>query len=441
MSRARPRCFLFVGALYVFAAGLSFGPGAALALPPPNPAAPAKAAAPKSLVAIVGATVETGKGPALNDAVVLVEGDHIVSVTAGGAAPAGATIVDGKGKLVTCGFVDAFTSIGLVEVDLEDDARDDSQGGEDRIRAGFRAEDAYNPLGTVAKITRREGVTSAGVVPTGGLFSGQSLWADLDGEVARDAIVKAPLALHVHVESGGGAASGGRGASILRIREAFDDARVFQKNRAAWERNQSREFAPSRLDLEAIVRTLGGAVPVVFHVDRAADILTVLGLAKEFALRPIIAGGAEAWRVAADLAAAKVPVFVHPLLPGPTSFDTLGARDDNAARLAAAGVSVGISTHDTHNARKLRQEVGNAIRAGLSREAALASVTRVPAEAFGLGARYGTLEKDRVANLVVWSGDPFELATRATAVMIRGRWVTLESRQSELFDKYRAERR
>lgn len=404
----------------------------------PAPQAAAKPAAPKVTVAIVGATVETGTGPALNDAVVVVEGDRILSVTAGGTAPAGATTVDGKGKVVTCGFVDALTSIGLVEVDLEDDARDDYQGGEDRIRAGFRAEDGYNPLGTVAKITRREGVTSVGVVPTGGLFSGQSLWADLDGELARDAIAKAPLALHVHVESGGGQASGGRGTSILRIREAFDDARVFQKNRAAWERNQSRELAPSRLDLEAIVRTLGGGVPVVFHVDRAADILTVLGLAKEFGLRPVVAGGAEAWRVAGELAAAKVPVIVRPLLPGPTSFDTLGARDDNAARLAAAGVSVAISTQDTHHTRKLRQEVGNAIRAGLSREAALRSVTRVPAEAFGLADRYGTLEKGRIANLVLWSGDPFELTTRATAVMIRGRWVSLSSRQSEIFEKYRA---
>lgn len=441
MSRSFLRPFALVVVALV---PLSVGQAPALAQPAPKaPAAPApaKAAAPKSLVAIVGATVETGKGPALQDAVVLVEGERVVSVTAGGAAPGGATIVDGKGKVVTCGFVDALTSIGLAEVDLEDDARDDNQGGQDRIRAGFRAEDAYNPLGTVGKITRREGVTSVGVIPTGGLFSGQSLWADLDGEVARDAVAKAPLALHVHIESGGGPASGGRGTSILRIREAFDDARVFQKNRASWERNQSRELAPSRLDLEAIVRALGGGLPVVFHVDRAADILTVLGLAKEFALRPIIAGGAEAWRVAGELAAAKVPVIVHPLLPGPTSFDTLGARDDNAARLAAAGVQVGISTQDTHNARKLRQEVGNAIRAGLPREAALASVTRVPAEAFGLGDRYGTLEKGHIANLVVWSGDPFEIATRATAVMIRGRWVTLESRQGELFEKYRAAHR
>ena len=179
MSRSSlrlPRCAF--AAFAAFAAfGLALAQDSALAQPAKNaaPVQAQKAAAPKTVVAIVGATVETGKGPALNDAVLVIEGDRIASVTAGGAAPAGATIVDGKGQVVTCGFVDALTAIGLAEVDLEDDARDDYQGGEDRIRAGFRAEDAYNPLGTIGKITRREGVTSVGVVPSGGLFSGQSL--------------------------------------------------------------------------------------------------------------------------------------------------------------------------------------------------------------------------------------------------------------------------
>src|SRR6185369_15181045 len=101
--------------------------------------------------------------------------------------------------------------------------------------------------------------------------------------------------------------------AILRVREAFDDARTFAKTRAAWERNQSRRFAPSRLDLEALASALDGKLPVIFHVDRAADILSALVVAREFKLRPVIGGGAEAWKVAATLSAAKVPVIVHPL--------------------------------------------------------------------------------------------------------------------------------
>ena len=175
---------------------------------------------------------------------------------------------------------------------------------------------------------------------------------------------------------------------------------------------------------------------MVFHVDRAADILSALALARDLKLRPVIAGGAEAWKVARELAAARVPVLVYPLAQ-PSSFDSIGAREDNAARLFAAGVLVGISTGATHDARKLRQVAGNAVRAGLPHEAALAAITRVPAEALGLGARYGTLAVGKTANLVAWSGDPLELSTRALEVVIHGRKVSLKSRQTALFEKYR----
>jgi imidazolonepropionase-like amidohydrolase len=162
-----------------------------------------------------------------------------------------------------------------------------------------------------------------------------------------------------------------------------------------------------------------------------------LQLAKEFGIRPIIAGGAEAWKVARQLAAAKVPVLVNPLLPGPTSFDKLGARDDNAALLYAAGVNVVITTSDTHNARKLRQLAGNAVRAGLPYEAALAAITRAPAEAFGMATQYGTIAPGKVANVVVWSGDPFETSSHPTAVVIRGHRVDLANRQTALLNRYR----
>jgi imidazolonepropionase-like amidohydrolase len=131
-----------------------------------------------------------------------------------------------------------------------------------------------------------------------------------------------------------------------------------------------------------------------------------------------------------------VPVIVYPLAQV-HSFDALGAREDNAAKLFAAGVLVGISTGETHNARKLRQVAGNAVRSGLPHDAALAAITRVPAEALGLGARYGTLAPGKTANLVVWSGDPLELSTHAVDVVIHGRRVSLRNRQTALLEKYR----
>lgn len=411
------------------AAGARSPGKAALAAVKPEEASPA--------IAYAGATVHLGDGEVIESATVVIADGKIQQIGKSLAAPAGATLLPAKGMVITPGLVDALTSIGLVEVDLEGSTRSDEQRATTDVdHAGFRAADAYNPASVVIAVARSEGLTSAGVIPSGGLISGQSAWVDLDGATAADAVAAAPLALHVHLDGDAPGEDAGLGTAILKVREAFDDARTFQKSRAAWERNQMRRFAPSRLDLEALAGALDEKLPVVFHVDRAADILAALSIAKEFKLRPVIAGGAEAWKVAATLAAAKVPVLVFPLQQ-PSSFDALGAREDNAALLDKAGVAVGMSTGETHNARKLRQVAGNAVRSGLPHEAALAAITRVPAEALGMGARYGTLAAGKSANLVVWSGDPLEIGTQVLDVVIRGRRIPLKSRQSALLEKYR----
>jgi imidazolonepropionase-like amidohydrolase len=412
---------------------------APLAAAPPKAArAPAAKAPPTAgAVAIVHATVHTGTGEVIEDGTVVLDRGLVQAVGKGLAAPAGARVVEARGAVVTPGLVDPLTSIGLVEVDLERTTRDDDQGGGDRVRAGFRAADGYDPASTVIPVTRAEGVTSVGVAPHGGLFAGQSAWAWLDGRTAAEAIVRPVVALHVDLGAPGDAHAGGHATAILRAREAFEDARAYAKDRASYDRNQARRYAASRLDLEAIARALGGKVPVVFHVDRAADILAALGMAKDYGLRPVVAGRAEAWKVARELAAAKVPVVVDPMIAGPVSFDALGARPDDAARLHAAGVPVAITTGETHAARKLRQAAGNAVRAGLPHAAAIVAITRAPAEAFGVGDVLGSIAPGRSGDVVVWSGDPLEIGTRAVEVFVRGRSVDLRSRQTALFERYR----
>lgn len=420
-------------------------PAAAPARPTAAPAEKDAVASKEKVTAIVGARVYTGDGEPIEDGVVLVAGGKIKEVGKALTPPSGADVVDAKGLVVTPGLTEPITQVGLLEIALEPTANDETQSRDrERIRAAYRAADAYNPFSAVIPVQRTGGLTSVGVVPTGSLVSGQSAWADLAGETASDAIAATPLAIHVHLEQGADPQGGSRGAAVRAVREAFDDARAFLKNKAAWERNQSRAFSAGRLDLEALALALGGAgkkpgtkVPVVFHVNRASLILSALAVAKEHDLTPVIAGGAEAWRVRASLAKAKVPVIVHPFVAGPESFDMLAAREDNAALLHAAGVPVAISSGATHNARKLRQAAGNAVRAGLPHTAAVAAVTRVPAEALGMGDRYGTLTAGKVANLVVWSGDPLEPSTRVISVYIRGQKQSLVTRQTRLLQKYR----
>ena len=175
---------------------------------------------------------------------------------------------------------------------------------------------------------------------------------------------------------------------------------------------------------------------VIFAVNRASDILQVLAFAEEMGVQAVIAGGAEAWMVAAEIAAAKVPVLLNPFENLPSSFDALGARLDNAALLQAAGIDIAMAGSGSHNARKLRQMAGNAVANGLPYEAALASLTAIPAKIFGVEDFQGRIVADRPANLVLWSGDPLEVTTVAEQVIINGHKVPMRSRQTDLRDRY-----
>lgn len=404
-------------------------------------ALPASARA--EVVALVGGTVHPVEGAKIDGGVVVMDGERIVSVGAG-PAPAGARVIDVTGKVVTPGFVETDTSLGLIEISLESSARDASpEEGEDArdpIRAAFLAADGLNPRSTLIPVARMGGITSAVSAPRGGLVTGRSAWIDLDGQTPDRLVARTPLALHVDLTDGGIAAGGGaRATAFGRLREAFDDARLYAKNKAAYDRRAFRETPLSRLDLEALGDALAGRIPVVVRTARASDVLRVLDLARALGLRLVLTGVEEGWMVAERIAAARVPVIVHPLENLPSSFSSLGTRYDNAARLAAGGATVLLSTggDEGHNVRNLRQEAGNAVRFGMPWEKALRAVTFEAARAFGMEREYGALTPGRMANVVVWSGDPFEISTRVEQVFILGRPIELRSRQTELRERYR----
>jgi imidazolonepropionase-like amidohydrolase len=421
-----------------------FSPG------PPPPAAASRrpvavgqaTAAPPVLdgetVAITGATVHTlGAEGTLEGATVVFADGRIVAVGRDVAVPAGARVIDGRGKIVTPGLFDSLSRLGVVEVGAVAGSRDTATE-DPRISGSFRVADAFNPESTLLPVTRVEGLTRALVAPSpgGSLIAGQAAVVHLgDGS---DPIVVTPAAMVVTLgERGARLAGGSRGAALLALREALQDARDYADHREDWARGQRRDYVLSRLDLEALVPVVEGRLPLLVSVDRASDIRRVLALAAEYDLRLVVAGGAEAWRVADELAAAGVPVLIDPLDNLPSSFETLGATLDNAARLHAAGVTVALMTEDAHNARNLRQAAGNAVAHGLPPAAALAAMTSVPAAIWGLGDSYGTLTPGREADLVVWDGDPLELSSYPQAVFIRGREVPQDNRQIRLRDRYR----
>jgi imidazolonepropionase-like amidohydrolase len=251
----------------------------------------------------------------------------------------------------------------------------------------------------------------------------------------RHIVARPRIAMQAHL---GRVYGGSRAATFAKLREALSDARFYRDHKAAFDRRESRDLAAHRLDLTALAPVLDRKIPLVVSADRVSDLLALIELARELKLTITVTGGAQAYRVARALADAEIPVIVQPSHNLPGSFDSIGARLDNAALLHAAGVKVGIGVlGGPHNLRNVSQEAGIAVANGLDREVALSAVTLHIARAYGMEADYGTVEKGKVANLVVWDADPFELSSFPAAVYIRGRKIPMTTRQTELRDRYR----
>jgi len=333
--------------------------------------------------------------------------------------------------VLTPGFIDPWTHLGVSEVGLES-ATVDSQGSGDPIRASLRVTEAYNPASIYIPIYRAAGITGALVIPGDGRVSGQAGWVRLSGSTQASAVVEPSVALVANL---GGES---RAQSLQELRELIQDARAYQANRGAVDGNRYRSFVEgaSRSDLEALAAVARGEVPLIVQADRAADIEALIRLADEQRIRLVIQGAAEAWKHAEALAAAKIPVILTPMVVGPGSFDQVHARPDNAKLLDQAGVGVMLRSAHNYNAPALRFAAGNAVRGGLEHDSALAALTSAPAAAFGLDDR-GTIAPGQVADLVLWSADPLEIGTRVLLVLIDGELQSLDNRHKALFERYR----
>lgn len=387
-------------------------------------------------IAITGGTVYPAAGPKLANATVLIRDGRIAAVGTNVSVPSDARRIDATGKWVTPGLIDGAGQLGLVEISAVPGTREGFLQG-DTIAAAFNVTEGINPASTLIPVTRIEGITTAVAVPAGHLVSGQAVLIDLDGATIEQMLVKSPVGVVADLsESGKDEAGGSRAGSADRLRRVFRDALEYERRKADFGRAQMRALSASAADLEALLPVVHGREPLIAAANRRSDIETALRLAKEFKLKLVLSGGAEGWEIAPEIAAAGVPVLVEPLDNIP-SYDALGIRYENAALLAKAGVTVALMETDTHKSHDLRQQAGNAVSYGMTWDQALRAVTMAPAQIFGVADRYGSLEPGKVANVVVWSGDPFEFTTGVEHVLIRGKEIPLRSRQTELFDRYK----
>jgi len=389
-----------------------------------------------------GRVVTNGAAGTIENGDVLIIDGRISAVGANIAAPRGARVVEAQGRYVTAGAFAAMSEIGLSEISGSG-AQNDANVEGALVAASADAGRAFNPGVTAIAVTRMEGVTRAAIAPssTATMFGGRGALVSLDG--GDDSVFRQSAFMVVELGEVGARRTGGSRAAVWPAFEAaLRDAREYPGRY----RSGQGGAVLNELDAAALQPFARGQGLFLVHVENAADIRRLIRFKRANpSMRFAIHGGAEAWQVAEDLARADIPVIVDPLSNLPDRMERLSARLDNAALLHAAGVTVAIApapgTVDAHQARLVLQLAGNAVANGMPWDAAFSAVSRTPAEIFGVGAQIGRLERNYLADVVIWDGDPLQVTSAPTAVFIEGAEQPLVSRQTRLRDRYNPVRR
>jgi len=384
-----------------------------------------------------GRVVTNGSAGTIENGDVLIVDGRIAAVGANVTAPRGVRIVEAHGNYVTPGGFAAMSEIGLSEISGSG-APNDAEVTGDLIAAAAEAGRAFNPGVTAVAVTRMEGVTRAAIAPssTESMFGGRGALVSLSG--GPDSVFRQNAFMVVELGETGARRTGGSRAAVWPAFEAaLRDAREYPGRY----RSGQGGAVLNEIDAAALQPFARGQGLFLVHVESAADIRRLIRFKRANpGMRFAIHGGAEAWQVADELARADIPVILDPLSNLPDRFERLSARVDNAVILNRAGVQIGIApmpgTVDAQQARLVLQLAGNAVANGLPWDVAFAAVTRGPAEIFGVGNQLGRIERNYLADVVIWDGDPLQVMAAPTAVFIEGVEEPLVSRQTRLRDRY-----
>ncbi|MDI6846419.1 MAG: amidohydrolase [Candidatus Saccharicenans sp.] len=387
----------------------------------------------EEIIAITGARILTAAGQNYERGTILIKDGKILDIGTEIKIPAGARVIDAPGCLITPGLVDAHSHLGLGPSGgvTEDNEMTDPVTPQLRIIDSIHPEgvgpDRNQFLHAVA-----EGVTTALVHPgSGNVIGGQSAVLKLRGRTVDEMCIKFPACMKMALGRKSYYASKGQmpmtkmGTAYL-VRQAFLEAAEYRKALENYEREKKKNpsaTAPARdLKKEALLLVLDKKIPVHIHVSSADDIMTAVRLAEEFGFRELsLAHAEEAYRVAEELARHRVKVVVGPRM---VIYDEHNRLINLADYLCRRGVEVSIMTDaDVIQQPFLRAQAAIAVKYGMDPEAALRAITINPARLAGVADRLGSLEKGKDADLVVWSGDLFDIRQQALRVFIEGREV------------------
>jgi len=367
-------------------------------------------------------TLYTMTGAPIQDGVVLVEGSTIEAVGPASevSIPSSATVHEAS--VVTPGLIDPRGTVGLsglYNVPSDQDQLDTSEP----MQPALRALDAYNPRERLVSFVRRLGITTVhtGHAP-GALVSGQTATFSTTGETVAEALHDSLTTVAFTIGPDAQArfeSPGTRAKGISMLRQALTDAQASM--------DDGEGASRANLDQAVLRKVLRGEVPALVTAHRAHDIQTALRLQEEFGFELILDGAAEAYLVVDEIKEAGVPVILHPTMARPSG-TTQNAAFTTAATLHDAGVPVAIQSGWEPYVPKTRivlYEAAIAAANGLARQAALATITRAPAQILDLE-NIGTLEAGNRADLALFDGDPLEYTTHVCTVLSGGEVVSDE---------------
>ncbi|HEX2835878.1 MAG TPA: amidohydrolase family protein [Thermoanaerobaculia bacterium] len=404
----------------------------------------------KPKIAIRNVTIVPVTSPAIAKGNIVFENGIITAVGPNITIPNDAAVIDGTGLFVYPGMIDSGTNIGLVEIDSVPGTVDTAELGD--INPNARAAVAINPHSEVVPVTRVNGVTNAITIPEGGIISGQSALIQLSGWTPPEMVLKPSVAMHIRFprlrgfplagvpqdEEAEKEAKKGYTRAIDQLRNTMRDAQAYAKALSA--RNSDKNVQRFDRDpiLEALVPVVEGRTPVVLHANQARDIKAALQFADEFKLKAILSGANDVARVIDEVKKRNVPVILGPILALPQrEDDAYDVLFTNAKTLYDNQIPFAFQTSDAHNARNLPYHAAASAAYGLPKEEALKAVTIYPAQIWGVADRLGSIETGKSATLILTDGDPLEIRTNVKRVYIGGEEISMDSRHTLLYEKFR----
>ena len=381
-------------------------------------------------VLLKGGLVHLGNGDIAKTQDILISDNTIIGVGTNLIIDGNTRVIEVNGLPITPGLISPMSNLGIVEINALDVTRDDES---DLLSAGFSIFNAFNPHSTGIPWNRSNGVTSAISTPSASSFpiSGLGSHFVLDGSLE----IKGSKDIAMFGRLG---SSYGSRAETLSILESLLDIGKMVKTLSIeeiLEMNLADQLELQSQDIIALGKVVNDGMPFVIETNRAVDILQALSMKKKYDLNLVLVSVEEAPMVLDQLKESNTPVIIDPMDNIPNSFDELGSSLDLGKILDQAGIPIMFSTQRSHNYHLMRQGAGNAVAYGMSYATAIKGMSNTVAQTFRLDDR-GSIETGKLADVIVWDGDPLEPSSFPKIVMIEGKLQDLSSRSTKLTERY-----